>query len=58
MQRDLRLRDAIVGYAVATPDVEFRVEGPDIDPALVYDATDAVRSFSSFIRRLIAGRNE
>jgi hypothetical protein len=50
--RNPHLRDVTVGYAIATPDVEFRIEGPDIDPVLVYDATDTTKPFSSFAHRV------
>ena len=48
-----RAARAIVGYAIATPDVEWTVGGPDIDPALVYDQRDRVRPFADFMGRVI-----
>lgn len=44
---------AITGYAVATPDVEWRVRGPDIDLALVYDQRDHARPFAEFLDRVV-----
>lgn len=48
-----KVRDAIVGYAVAAPDVEWAVRGPDIDLALVYDISDAANPFSDYVDRVI-----
>jgi len=44
---------AITGYAVAAPDVEWTVRGPDIDLALVYDQRNCVRPFVDFLDRVI-----
>jgi hypothetical protein len=44
---------AITAYAVAAPDVEWTVTGPDIDVALVYDQRDRARPFVEFIDRVI-----
>jgi hypothetical protein len=52
-QRYPRGAKAIVGYAIATPDVEWTVDGPDIDPALVYDQRDRCRPFTEFMDRVI-----
>ena len=49
---------AITGYAVAAPDVEWTVRGPDIDLALVYDQRDCVRPFADFLDRVIRRWNE
>lgn len=43
---------AITGYAVAAPDVEWTVRGPDIDLALVYDQRDSARPFADFMDRV------
>src|SRR5581483_220448 len=47
-----RIADSVVGYAVAAPDVEWEIRGPDIDLALVYDHGDTVTSFSAFMERV------
>lgn len=52
-QRYPRGARAIVGYAIATPDVEWTVDGPDIDLALVYDQRDRARPFTDFMDRVI-----
>jgi hypothetical protein len=52
-QRYPRAAKAITGYAVAAPDVEWTVKGPDIDLALVYDQRDRLRPFASFMDRVI-----
>lgn len=52
-QRYPRAAKAITGYAVAAPDVEWTVRGPDIDLALVYDQRDRLRPFVSFMDRVI-----
>jgi hypothetical protein len=52
-QRYPRAARSIVGYAIATPDVEWTVGGPDIDPALVYDQRDRARPFADFMDRVI-----
>lgn len=43
-----------VAYAVATPDTQWRVKGPDIEPKLVYDETHADAPFEDFIARVVA----
>jgi hypothetical protein len=48
-----RAAKAITGYAVAAPDVEWTVRGPDIDLALVYDQRDRARPFADFMDRVI-----
>lgn len=49
---------AITGYAVAAPDVEWTVRGPDIDLALVYDQGDCARPFADFMDRVVRRWNE
>jgi hypothetical protein len=49
---------AITGYAVAAPDVEWTIKGPDIDLALVYDQRDQTRPFADFMDRVIKRWNE
>jgi hypothetical protein len=49
---------AITGYAVAAPDVEWTVRGPDIDLALVYDQRDRARPFADFMDRVIRRWND
>lgn len=53
-----RAAKAITGYAVAAPDVEWTVKGPDIDLALVYDQRDLARPFADFMDRVIKRWNE
>jgi hypothetical protein len=43
-----------VAYAVATPDSPWRVTGPDIEPDLVYDESDAESPFDEFIKRVVS----
>jgi hypothetical protein len=45
--------NAVTGYAVAAPDVEWTVTGPDIDRALVYDQRDRMRPFGDFMDRVV-----
>lgn len=52
-QRYPKVAKAITGYAVAAPDVEWTVRGPDIDLALVYDQRDRLRPFATFMDRVI-----
>lgn len=47
-----KMSKSITGYAVATPDVEWTITGPDADPALVYDQRDAIRPFAQFMDRV------
>ena len=54
----LEAAKAITGYAVAAPDVEWTVRGPDIDLALVYDQRDRARPFADFMDRVIKRWNE
>jgi hypothetical protein len=53
-----RIADRIVGYAVAAPDVEWEIRGPDIDLALVYDHGDTATPFSAFMERVGRRWNE
>jgi len=41
-----------LGYGVATPDIVFEIEGPDVEPEVVYDAEDTERPFSDYVERL------
>jgi uncharacterized protein Usg len=47
-----RLRRAAVGYGVITPDIEFKITGPDIEPSVVFDERDLCNPFGSYMRRL------
>jgi hypothetical protein len=49
--RSDRIGKAFTGYAVAAPDVEWTVTGPDVDRTLVYDQRDTMRPFEEFIQR-------
>ena len=51
--RSSRFTNSITGYAVATPDVAWTVDGPDIDTELVYDQADTVRPFDAFMKRVV-----
>lgn len=46
------LRSAAIGFGVATPDIAFDADGPDIVPAIIYDARDRGQSFEAYARRL------
>lgn len=48
-----QIKDTMVGFAVAAPDVEWSVRGPDIDLALVYDISDTRSSFSAYMDRVV-----
>lgn len=45
-------RRTVVGSGVATPDVNFGVEGPDINNEIVYDRSDAEQPFGDYLDRL------
>jgi UvrD-like helicase C-terminal domain/Nuclease-related domain/AAA domain len=42
-----------IGYGVVTPDIEFRVTGPDVIPEIVYDARDAKKPIADYIARVV-----
>jgi NAD(P)-dependent dehydrogenase (short-subunit alcohol dehydrogenase family) len=46
------MRQSIVGYGVATPDVRFEQLGVDVDRDLVYDADDSQRPIGQYVLRL------
>lgn len=48
------VRDVAVAYGVVTPDIPFDLTGPDIEPQVVYDESDAQARFSVYIKRLAA----
>lgn len=45
-------RPSLVGYAVATPDIPFKVKGPDVEPEVVFDMDDVGKPFSDYTERL------
>lgn len=47
------IRDTVVGWGVLFPDILFAVDGPDIEPRLVYDTRDVENRFSAYVRRLV-----
>lgn len=47
--QDSRLSSIVVGYGVVTPDVPFRIYGPDVEPEVVYDETDHEAPFSDYV---------
>jgi hypothetical protein len=47
-------RRSMVGFGVVTPDIVFRVEGPDIILEVVYDADDARGLFTTYMDRVAA----
>ena len=49
-----KVRSAIVGFGVATPDIRFAVKGPDIIPEVIYDADDVGGSFETYVARMAA----
>ena len=46
------LARSAAGYGVVVPDIAFDVEGPDIEPAIVYDERDVSVSFERYVARL------
>lgn len=46
------LEDVPYGYGVVAPDITFSIQGPDIEPDVIYDERDLARPFSEYIRRL------
>ena len=42
-----------VSYGVVTPDIVFDVEGPDVEPEIVYDARDLEKPFAAYVKRLV-----
>jgi hypothetical protein len=45
-------RRAIIGHAVAFPDVTFTPEGPDINSEIIYDERDVVQPISKWIEKV------
>jgi hypothetical protein len=48
-----KLSDSITGYGVVTPDITFSIEGPDVEPRIVFDINDCNAPFSKYIARLV-----
>ncbi len=48
------IRNAIVGYAVAFPDVVFAQDGADLVPELVYDSGDREHPLSRWLARVVS----
>jgi hypothetical protein len=46
------LPDVEVGWAVMLPDVSFNVDGPDIEPEVLYDARHAGAGITAFLDRV------
>lgn len=46
------LRGVLVQYGVVLPDVVFEIEGPDIEPGIVYDSRDTSSRFETYLKRL------
>jgi hypothetical protein len=46
------LWDVAVGYGVATPDIPFKITGPDVEPDVVYDIDDAARPIAKYVGHL------
>lgn len=46
------VREALVGYAVMTPDIRFAIKGVDVIPEVVYDRDDTARALESFVTRI------
>lgn len=47
------LGSTLMGYGVITPNIEWKIEGPDLEPLIVYDERDRTQSFSVYVQRLI-----
>lgn len=50
---DRRFENIAVGHGVMMPDIWFEAEGPDVEPAVLYDERHIAQSFSQYVRRLI-----
>ena len=46
------LASSVTGYGVVTPDIQFSIEGPDVESAVVYDSRDLCVPISRYIDRL------
>jgi hypothetical protein len=49
---DSPIADALFGYGILFPDIEFDSLGCESDPALVYDVRDRRRSFVAYVQRV------
>lgn len=47
-----KITKVITGYAVAAPDVDWNIRGPDIDRALVLDQVDSLQLFSDCMAKV------
>lgn len=52
--KDSTFAECIVGYGVILPDIPFSIEGPDLEPEVVFDASDWARPISAYVERLAA----
>lgn len=43
----------LFGYGVVFPDIDFRLQSPEWDAAIVYDASHAARPFKAYFDRLV-----
>ena len=48
----IRWRHTVVGYGVATPDIQFDVRGPDILEEVVYDVSNVGDPFAQYLQSL------
>ena len=48
-----QVRRAPIQYGVATPDIFWRIDGPDTPKALVCDAGDMQLSFATYVERIV-----
>lgn len=48
------IRRSVVGFGVATPDVTFQIDGPDVIRAVVFDQQDIQLNFRKYVERLAA----
>lgn len=46
-------KDHLFGYGVLFPDIDFNVESPEWDNQIVYDRSDRLKPFRSYLSRLI-----
>ena len=52
LDRTPAIAGSLTGYGVVTPDCIFNISGPDIEPDVIYDGSDADSSFEQYADRL------
>lgn len=48
------VQTSVVGFGVATPDVIFQIDAPDVIKTVVFDERDSALSFAKYIERIAA----